>query len=328
MNKYIIILILIILIVIFFINKKKEHYSAESLSNVFAPCKDIINGTVNFNNINISGELKLGGVTTKNMTQYLLEILFPYGSFYVQYPDKNSNYDSDQFPINKSPGRLFGGDWQEQWPEESIFFRTRGTEASENRVNGFQNDALKMFVGKSAFNQTNYRNPGIGNTGIFGGGVSIQKMGTDYGSGSDVGHVDYFDSATQSNTSELETRVRNRQIKIWKRIRKQNNNTMPNLPENKHDSEYDNIYYDGPYPNNTFVTTKNFDSYDKINTYQKAFEKCKQMGDLCKAVGMTNGNPNNPNNIYYSSDAAVIYNDEGDNGTYKVWYKKKDENVL
>jgi len=223
MNKYIIIfiIILIILTLIFFIKKNNEHYSAESLINIFAPCRDNIGGTVSFNNVNISGALKLGGTSVKSIQQYILDTIFPLDSFYVQYPHTNSK-DSDAFPPNMSPARLFGGEWQEQWPEESIFFRTRGPESRENRINGFQGDALKIFVGKSAFNQSNEDNPGIGNSGIFGGGVSIMTIGVDYGGGHDVGHIDYFDSAVQSNMSKLETRVRNRQIKVWKRVKKQN----------------------------------------------------------------------------------------------------------
>ena len=301
--------------------KNNEHYSAESLINIFSPCREYLNNTVTFNSVNVADTLKLGsGKSVKVLRDYVLDILYPIGSFYVQYPNKNSTYDSDAFPIAMSPAKLFNGDWQEQWPEESIFFRTRGPESKENRINGFQGDALKMFVGKSAFNQTNLNNPGIGNDGIFGGGVAIEVMGTDADDGSDVGHQNYFDSSVQSNMSKLETRVRNRQIKVWKRIKKQNNGAWPDLPDNGYDSQNDNIYYEGPYPNTTFVSPKEFNVFERINTQQAAMKRCKELGNTCNAIGMIRGRPNVYN---YSSDAAVINNDEGDNSTYKVWYKKK-----
>jgi hypothetical protein len=330
MNIYIIIFIIIIILFILIsfktnFNKNNEHYSAESLINIFAPCKDVVDGTVYFNNLNIDGTLKLGGTTVKNMKQYLLDVLFPIGSYYVQYPDKNSSLDYEAFPIDKSPGRLFGGDWLEQWSEESIFFRTRGPESRENRVNGFQGDAIKMFAGKSAFNQTNLANPGLGNTGIFGGGISTMVIGTDADMGDDVGHVNYFDSSVQSNMSKLETRVRNRQIKVWKRIKRENNGNLPSPPEFGYDPQYDNIYFDGPFPNNTFLNTKRFNVFDRINTHQKAMQKCKELGDECKAIGLIKEDPKVYN---YSSSDAIINNAAGDNSTNLVWFKKKSETVL
>ncbi len=327
MNKYIIILIIILILfmLISIIKKNNEHYSAESLINIFSPCREYDNSTATFNSVNITDILRLGsGQNVKTLKDYILDRLYPIGSFYVQYPDKNSNYDSDAFPVSKSPGKLFGGDWQEQWPDESIFFRTRGPEAKENRVKGFQGDALKMFVGKTALMQSNRWIPGYGNNGIFGGGIHLEAIGTDAGDSSDIGHVNYFDSAYQSNMSKLETRVRNRQIKVWKRIKKLNNGGMPDLPDNGFDTQYDNIYYDGPYPNTSFVSPKDFNIFDIINTQEKAMMKCKELGESCKGIGMINGKPNVYN---YSSDGVPTFNPEGDN-SYRVWYKKKNTSVL
>jgi hypothetical protein len=328
MNKYIIIFIIIVIlfILISFYKKNNEHYSAESLINIFSPCKEVINGVVYFNNVDIDGTLKLGGTSIKNIREYLLETIYPIGSFYVQYPNKNSNYDSEAFPVDKSPSRLFGGDWQEQWADESIFFRTRGPEAREDRINGFQGDAIKMFGGKSSFNQTNlWSKKGIGADGIFGGKINTTLIGSDAGNGDDVGHVDYFDSAVQSNMSKLESRVRNRQIKVWKRIAKIRSGAIPELPENGYNPQYDNVYFDGPYPNTTFTTTKDFNNFERINTQEKAMKKCKELGDSCKAIGMINENPIVYN---YSSDGVTEFNYEGDMNTYKVWKKKKSDTVV
>ena len=194
MNKYIIIfiIILIILTLIFFIKKNNEHYSAESLINIFAPCRDNRDGgTVSFNNVNISGALKLGGTRVKNIQQYILDIIFPLDSFYVQYPHTNSK-DSDAFPPNMSPARLFGGEWQEQWPEESIFFRTSGSLATENRVDGFQNYANKRMTGDTTYSQADYDQGGRGTSGIFDSFI-IEGLGTDKGRGNGPVTRAYFD---------------------------------------------------------------------------------------------------------------------------------------
>jgi hypothetical protein len=332
MNKYIIILIVIILLVLIYIlSKNNEHYGSESLINIFAPCKDTVGGTVGINNLNITGVLQLGSLKVSNFKQYLLDVIYPIGAFYVQYPDINTN---EPFPVSKSPGKLFGGDWQEQWNDESVFFRTRGSEATEDRVNGFQEHAIKVFWGKTQFTQTNrWTKQGDGVTGIFGGGVTTHTIGTDYGKAEDVGHVNYFDNAAQSNVSELETRVRNRQIKVWKRIKRENNGAMPPPPENGKLSQYDNIYYDGPYPNNSFANAKAFNVFDYINTKDKAMEKCNALGDACKNIGLTLVNDANARNhtgeVYdYSSDDAVMHNYYGDNRTRKIWKKKKLDTVL
>ena len=332
MNKYIIILIVILFLIILIIyNKNNEHYSSESLINIFAPCKDTFGGTVGINNLNITGLLQLGSTKVSNFKTYLLDVIYPIGAFYVQYPDTNTN---DPFPVSKSPAKLFGGDWQEQWGDESIFFRTRGNEAKENRVNGFQNDAIKMFWGKTQFTQTNmWTKAGDGVTGIFGGGVATYEIGTDAGTGSDAGHINHFDNAHQSNISELETRVRNRQIKVWKRIKRENNGAIPPPPENGHISQYDNIYYDGPYPNTTFGNPKSFNAFDYITTKERAIAKCNELGDACKHIGLTlvhDGNARNQTGeVYnYSSDDALNYNYYGDNRTYKIWKKKKVDTLL
>jgi hypothetical protein len=69
-------------------------------------------------------------INDTEFTELVFNFAFPVGSFYVQFPvkDKNineySSIDEIAFPDEERPERLFGGSWQEQWPKESIFFRT------------------------------------------------------------------------------------------------------------------------------------------------------------------------------------------------------------
>ncbi len=335
MNKYIIILIILLLILIYtyFIKNNNEHYSAESLIDIFSPCKEVINGTVIFNNANINGDIKLGGTQPKQIRQYILDVLFPYGSFYVQYPNKNSNNDSEAFPAEKSPSRLFGGDWQEQWPEESIFFRTNGYNAKENRINGYQSDALRTFINLDTDSNIPHLKPVFEGNGIFQSLDKTSPFSYSYNCGRLRGlasipvtkYFTVFDSMNQSNTSELETRVKNRQIKVWKRVKRENNGSMPSLPKNGRDSQYDNIYFEGPQNNNTFVSPKDFNYFDKINTVDKAFIKCKEMGDECNAIGVSK------NGVFKYSDTVDVnlISDRSEIGnSYSIWFKKKDIAVL
>mgnify|MGYP000088064623 CR=1 FL=1 len=60
----------------------------------------------------------------KDIKYYALNALYPIGSFYVQFPVKGSNRTSEAFLAAYTPAVLFGGDWQEQWKYESVFFKS------------------------------------------------------------------------------------------------------------------------------------------------------------------------------------------------------------
>lgn len=69
-------------------------------------------------------------------------IAYPVGSFYIQFPDANSNDDATAFPTSKRPATLFGGTWAEQWSTEYIFFRTGGT-TGQARSSGLSADQFQ-----------------------------------------------------------------------------------------------------------------------------------------------------------------------------------------
>lgn len=130
---------------------------------------------------------------------------YPVGAFYIQYPNANSNVDTDEFPVEQRPVSLFGGTWAEQWATESVYFRTRGTLSDNGRVNGKQEDALQGFRLQNVA-QTGYR------TSAGGGGNA-------HGLGDVPNYSTPLVTDTVNGTPRVasETRTVNRRIKVWKR---------------------------------------------------------------------------------------------------------------
>jgi hypothetical protein len=310
---YIITVLLIIYLVYLFnkSNKLKEHLNTESVNNIFGLCYDA-SGNVNYSNFNISGGLQF---KTKMLKDYMVDRIYPVGSFYVQYPNKNTNDPDEAFPEALSPAKLFGGTWQEQWGNESIFFRTLGPHADENRINGFQDYAIAPLYGHTSYVQTDRAAPGNGSDGIF-SQYETMRIGTDGGNGDSPGHRNYFDSSTQAKSSKFETRSRNRLIKVWKRVNLLSNKTMPPLPPNKFDDIYDNIYYEGPYPHNTYVSGVELPNAKTVDDAKKA---CNENYN-CMGIGLQN------KKYYMSFGGLPVYNKYTNTGT--IWYKRKNNAIL
>jgi hypothetical protein len=294
--KVIIIIIVILLSFILYLNKKKSR--KEKFVNFTTPQKDIktlINncnneGNVIYNDLNVTNNLKIGN---KDMDQYIKDYLFPIGSFYVQFPQKNSNLIFEAFPESETPEVLFGGTWQEQWPFESIFFRTRGTLSNEDRVNGFQDYALTHLYGHMGWTQSNYWKPGQGAEGVFGTNIEVKKIDTDSNSGEVVGHRNAFNLSDNMWASNLETRPINKLMRVWKRIPdiprgknkaeedERKKNLRKNVMENGFNTLYDNNYYMGPspykiLPNETVLTN--------VKTIDEAKKKCNEISG-CYYIG-------------------------------------------
>ena len=310
MKSILIIIGLLILIFIFILNKSKEHLNTESVNNIFGMCYDNL-GNVIYNNLNVTSSLQ---IRTKTLKDFMLDRIYPIGSFYVQYPDKNSNVPDEAFPDSMSPAKLFGGAWQEQWGNESIFFRTLGPLADEDRVNGLQDYALPTIYGHSSYVQTNRNNPGSGSDGIF-SQTETMKIGTDGGNGSSIGHRNYFDSKNQALSSDLETRARNRQIKVWKRVNLLFNKSYPPLPPNGYDEQYDYIWYDGPYPQKIYIGGIELPN---AKTSDDAKLICNENYN-CSGISFQN------NKYYMSSGTSPIFHTDKNN---KVWLKKQEKTLI
>lgn len=146
-------------------------------------------------------------IQTPEFAQAINDIIHPINSFYVQYPDASSNEDAEEFPINKRPAPLFGGTWEEQWPTESNYFRTRGTDADSGRTNGRQLDQIQ--------DHDHYRNAARA--------VEIY-LRHPAGTVNHTAPVTGWQQTSASVTGLIstgrngdETRVTNRRIKVWKR---------------------------------------------------------------------------------------------------------------
>jgi hypothetical protein len=198
-----------------------DGYDAGNLSGQIP----VSNGTVNINlnadmvdgcdvETTLSPTLNTKIPTSKAIANWVLNNVYPVGSFYVQYPDAASNDDAIAFPVSKRPATLFGGTWVEQFNTEAIFFRTAGE--SETRVNGLQNDAMQRIYG-----QFTTRYGAISSAdGVF----SQHYVGgtrADANSGAYDTQIQFNSAGSTSpnpaKTSEYETRPKNRRMKLWKR---------------------------------------------------------------------------------------------------------------
>lgn len=182
-----------------------------------------IKNLCNKENISHINRLDIGNWAEINnvyLDDYIINLLYPIGSFYVQYPDKDKAIPlTIVFPESKSPNTLFPGTtWTKQWNTESIFFRTEGELSKVSRTNGLQQFGLKQLYGKMSWVQPGH-NPLV-NSGVFSGNINTAKIMSDYGAGDGAGHRNIFDLKKvlkPENVSPNEIRVKNRLMIVWKR---------------------------------------------------------------------------------------------------------------
>ena len=242
-----IIIILILISIIFLIKKCNDtNYNEKFIIDVNNNpnfVKSITNfmnnGTSNYANMAITNSLYVNNI---NFKDYLNNIKYPVGCYYVQYPDSKTNFENiggfitTPFPDEKTPGFLFGGTWEAQFSEESIFFRTANilsvsdNVSSEKRKSGLQDYSLFKLTGFTAWAQSGGRYEGskdpmgFGSSGAFSFIDNDEKykktIGTDGDNGKTEGvsYVLDIKNALPNNTSEEELRVKNRTIIVWKRI--------------------------------------------------------------------------------------------------------------
>lgn len=155
-------------------------------------------------------------------SSFMLDFVHPVGSFYVQYPDDESNDDAVEFPTTQRPSALFGGTWSEQWPTESIYFRTRGANSDIGRVDGLQVDQGQKITGSISTTRAvalfDAVAEGAGALSVI-NASKRRKEGDVQGTLADSIAFDSSGSpnARTSATTSGETRVTNRRIKVWKR---------------------------------------------------------------------------------------------------------------
>ena len=208
-----ILIILILVIILFILNYKNhnENFDVTELDELLDCSTDTTNNIV-FNTV-LTKNITING---KELRTYLLDIAYPIGSFYVQFPDVSHNQVSQAFPNDISPQTLFGGVWELMWERDDVFFRTEGYNSNTDRdLSGIQPDAMIYLQGSTSWIQTNYGYDGQGSTGVF--TVLTAGVNTDQGNGSSTGSRNFFELSAGIQTGS-EVRVRNRIFRIWKRI--------------------------------------------------------------------------------------------------------------
>lgn len=72
----------------------------------------------------------------------IYSIVYPVGSYYVQYPAESSNDADTAFPSAYSPASLFGGTWELMYSAEGIVFQTEGYDGA-GRTDGLMEDQMQ-----------------------------------------------------------------------------------------------------------------------------------------------------------------------------------------
>lgn len=136
----------------------------------------------------------------------LMEWVHPIGSFYIQYPDADSNTAATAFPSAKAPATLFGGTWTEKWNTEGVFFRTQGDPYGEGethqRTDGKQTDYMQGHIHTWVVGQVGY-------------GATTCAGNTSWSTDSSGGPAN--DGTNGVPRTGKEIRPLNRLIIVWKR---------------------------------------------------------------------------------------------------------------
>lgn len=210
-----ILIILILLIIIFALNYKNHNENFDIIKlDKLQDCTDNTNNIV-FNNISTNNIT----IDEEELNKYLLDIVYPIGSFYVQFPDISHNQVSRAFPDDKSPQNLFGGIWELMWDKDAVFFRTEGSLSNilSRGATGIQPDAIIKLTGNTSWTQTDYNSRNVSTSdGVFKNGTLFGKVRSDSDTGSDTGIRNLFELSAGIQTGS-EVRVKNRIIRVWKR---------------------------------------------------------------------------------------------------------------
>lgn len=160
-----------------------------------------------------------GGLLDRmDAVEIAIDNMHPVGSFYIQFPDADSNTTETAFPSSKSPATLFGGTWEAQWETEGIFFKTQGDPLTQtngelnNRTDGLQTDMM----------QGHFHNVLASGAKIVVLSGSGERTFTLSGGSLTTSSFSTVNAAVQDGTNGTprigkETRGRNRMIIVWKR---------------------------------------------------------------------------------------------------------------
>ena len=150
----------------------------------------------------------------KNLINSLMNKIHPIGSYYIQLSKPDGTFDDTEAPSKLWEGTV----WELLYNTESIFLRTEGSLSEEGRSNGIQDYATKRLQGNFYGVETTAGDFGVGGITYItyrqGSAVSSKSNNSSVVPRSYVG----IDSNLTSKSSENESRVKNRLIRIYKRI--------------------------------------------------------------------------------------------------------------
>lgn len=130
----------------------------------------------------------------------VIDLLYPVGSRYIQFPEPDGTWNSAEAPGNK-----FGGLWVLKFATEGVFFRTEGGRSAESRGGtGIQGDIFKSHSHLPGVNPQFITNtyPGTGEW------ATPAKT---------PGHINMNGGGVTASTGGTETRSINRIIRIYER---------------------------------------------------------------------------------------------------------------
>lgn len=88
------------------------------------------------------------------LSSWILLLVHPVGSYYVQYPAASSNDADIAFPSAYSPASLFGGTWELIYNTEGIVFQTEGYDGA-GRTDGLMEDQAQGHKHYTTIEQSN-----------------------------------------------------------------------------------------------------------------------------------------------------------------------------
>ena len=145
----------------------------------------------------------------KNLINSLMNKIHPIGSYYIQLSKPDGTFDDTEAPSKLWEGTV----WKLLYNTESIFLRTEGSLSENGRSNGIQGDAGRNATG--GFYLIYAKN---NTSGVF---YDADQLGNgsglpDYNPYWQVGRINM--DLSRAYTTANEFRVRNRLIRIYKRI--------------------------------------------------------------------------------------------------------------
>lgn len=136
----------------------------------------------------------------------LLNVVYPLGSFYTQYPSVASSVTATALPSSHAPESLFvGSSWTLMYNTENVFFRTEGTDY-QSRTGGLSADEVGAHTHVID-----------GATALGGGGTALSTSGYTSAASVETSLNSIVQGVSTTSRTGAVTEPRNRLLRIWQR---------------------------------------------------------------------------------------------------------------